>query len=94
MGKTGSSSTGSFIGLMVNSKRVYAKGDLSSCCCQCPHPCGELFLTHASTGGTPTLAASFGSVSCGVTAPLLWVLVCIRFCLHPLKLFPSVLWKS
>ena len=29
MGKTGSSSTGSFIGLMVNSKRVYAKGDLS-----------------------------------------------------------------
>ena len=62
------------------------RGTFLSCCCQCPCPCGQLFLTHASTGGTPTLAGSFGSVSCGVTAPLLWVLVCIRFCLRPLKL--------
>ena len=41
------------------------RGTFLSCCCQCPHPGGELFLTHASTGGIPTLAGSFGSVSCG-----------------------------
>ena len=40
---------------------------------QCPHPCGGPLLTHACTGAPSTLAGSFGSVSCGVTAPLLWV---------------------
>ena len=50
------------------------------CCCQCPLPCGETLLTHACTGDTPTLAGSFGSVSCGVTAPFLWVFVHTRFC--------------
>ena len=36
-------------------------------------------------------------VSCGVTAPLFWVLVCEKFCLCPPwleSLFPPVLWKS
>ena len=54
-------------------------------------------LTHASTGDPPTLAGSFGSVSCGVRAPLLWVLVCAKFCLCPPRLeslFPSALWKA
>ena len=46
---------------------------------QCPHPCGEPLLTQAFTGGRPTLAGSFGSVSYGVTAPLLWVLLCQNF---------------
>ena len=49
---------------------VYAKGAF-----QCPHPCGEPLPTHTSTGAPPTLAGGFGSVSCVVTAPLLWVLV-------------------
>ena len=57
---------------------------------QYPHP-------HASTGSPATLAGSFGSVSCGVTAPLLWVLVRVKFCLcppRPESLFPLILWKS
>ena len=50
-------------------------------------------------GGPPTWAGSFGSVFRGVTAPILCVLVCARFCLCPPKvesLFPlwKVLWKS
>ena len=63
----------------------------------CPLPCGEPLLTHASTGGPPTLANSFGSVSCGVTASLLWILVHPKFFLcHPSleSLSPLVLWKA
>ena len=43
------------------------------------------------------LAGSFGSVSCGVTAPLFWIRVHTKFCLCPSRLeslFPPVLWKS
>ena len=47
------------------------------CCCQCPCPFGKLLLIHASP------ADSFGSVSCGVTAPFFWVLVSTRFYLCP-----------
>ena len=64
---------------------------------QCLRSCGESSLTHTSTGGPATLAGSFGSVSCGVTAPVLWVLVHAKF-LCALQdresLFPSVLWKA
>ena len=52
---------------------------------------------HASTGSPATLAGSFGSVSCGVTAPLLWVLMSVNFCLCPPRLeflLPLILWKS
>ena len=42
--------------------------------------------THTSSRGPPTLAGSFGSVSCGVTAPLFWVLVCAKFCVSPPRL--------
>ena len=48
------------VGLMANSKRVFSKGDL-----QCPCPCGEPLPTHTSTGGPPTLAGGFASVSLG-----------------------------
>ena len=54
------------LGLMATCKRVYAKGNIPNHCCQCSHPCHEPLLTHASTGGPPTPASSFGSVSCGV----------------------------
>ena len=73
------------------------KGTFPDCCCQYSHPCGEPLPTHTSTGDPSTLAGSFGSVSCGVTAPFLWVLVQARFCLCPARLeslFPPVLWKS
>ena len=42
-------------------------------------------LTHTSTGDSPTLESSFGSVF-WVTVPFLWVLVYIRFCLYPPRL--------
>ena len=45
--------------------------------------CGEPLPTRASAGSPPTLAGSFDSVFCEVTALLLWVLVCAKFCLHP-----------
>ena len=64
---------------------------------QCSRPYGELLSTHASTGGPPTVAGSFGSVSCKVSAPLLWVLVHAKFCLYSPRLeslFPSVFWKA
>ena len=61
-------------------------GTFQDSCSQHPHPCGEPLLTHTSTGGPPILAGSFGSVSAGVAAPFLWVLVCTRFCLCPPRL--------
>jgi len=77
--------------LMENSRRVYSEGLFQG------GPSTENLTTQASTGGSPTLTGSFGSVSCGVTAPLLWVLVPEKFCLCPPRqksLFPSVLWKA
>ena len=46
--------------------------------CSCHDSClyGEPLLTHASTGDPPTLAGSFGSVFCGVTAFFLFLVVC------------------
>ena len=79
--------------LMANSKRVYAKGGPS----RASRPCGMPLRAHAFTGGPLILAGSLGSVSCGVTAPLLWVLVHAWFCLYTPKLeslFPPALWKS
>ena len=73
------------------------KGTIPDSCCQQPHYCDEPLLTCASTGHPPTLGGSLGSVSCGVTAPFLWVLVYARFCLYSPRLeslFPPVLWKS
>ena len=64
---------------------------------QCPCPCGEPLPTHTSAGDPPELAGSFESISCGVTAPLLWVLVRAKFCLCTPSLeylFLPVLWKS
>ena len=63
-----------------------------ACCCQCP--CGESLPTQASTGDPSARAGS--SVSCGITAPFLWVLVHAEFCLCPWRLeslFSPVLWK-
>ena len=68
------------------------KGQTGSCsdgqghthiCTQCPWLCSRPLLTHASTGDSWTLTGKSGSVSCGVTAPLSWVLVPISFSLCP-----------
>ena len=60
------------------------------CCTQCPQPCSRPPLTHASSRDSWTLTGKSGSVSCGVTAPFSWVLVCTSFCLCPPRVcFPS-----
>ena len=74
-----------------------ASWSFQDCCSQCPCPCDEPLLTLAFTGDPPTLAGTFGLVSCGVTTPFLLVLVPAQFCLCPPKpesLFPPVPWKS
>ena len=55
---------------------------------QCPQPCSRLPPTQASARNSWTLTGKSESVSCEVTAPFSWVLVCIRFCLFP----PRVCW--
>ena len=57
-----------------------------------PIPVGGPLPALATTGDPPTLAGSFGSVVCGVTAPSLWVLAHRRFwlCLQDCSLcFPQ-----
>ena len=76
----------SVVGLLVTSKRVYAKGDLPRQLLPVTPSLGEPVPTQSSIGDPPTLAGSFGSVSYAVTAPFLSVLVCSRFCLCPLRL--------
>ena len=51
-------------------------------------------MTHASARDSRTCTGKSGSVSCGVTAPFSWVLVCIRFCLCPRRVSVFlVLWN-
>ena len=45
------------------------------CYTQCPQPCSRPPLTHTSPGDSWTPTDKSGAVSCGVTAPLFWVLV-------------------
>ena len=60
------------------------------CSTQGPQACSRPPPTHASAGDCWTLTGKSGSVSCGVTAPFSWVLVCTRFCLCPPEsLFPQ-----
>ena len=60
------------------------------CCIQCPWPCSRPLLTHASAADSWTLIGKSGSVSFGDTVPFSWLLVCMRFCLCPLRVcFPS-----
>ena len=57
------------------------KAPCMDCYTQCPQPCSRPLPTHASTADSWTLLGKSGSVSCGVSAPFFWVLVCTRFCL-------------
>ena len=64
------------------------------CYSQCPQPCSRPTPTHASSGYSWTLLGKSGSVSCGVTAPFSWVLVHMRFCLYPPRVYFPVLLSS
>ena len=69
-------------------------GTFQDCGCQCSWFCDEPLPTDTSTGDPPTLAGRFSSISPGVTAPFLWVLVHARLCaLEDWSLFASVPWK-
>ena len=69
---------------------LFQKVPCSHCCTLCPQPCSRPPPTHASARDSWTLTSKSGSVSCGVTAPFSWVLVCTRFCLCPPRVcFPS-----
>ena len=60
------------------------------CHTQCTRPFSRPPLTHASIWDPWTLMGKSESVSCEVSAPFSWVLVCTRFCLCPPRLyFPS-----
>ena len=60
------------------------------CCSQCPQSGSRPPPTHASTKDNWTLTGKSGSVSCGVTAPFLQVLVHTRYSLDPPRIcFPS-----
>ena len=85
--------------LMETSKRVATKRDLSTAAASAPvpvvSPCGS--TTPRLPQETLQHEQVVWIVSCGVTAPFLWVLVCANFCLCPPRLeslFPQVLWKS
>ena len=69
---------------------LFQKVPCMHCYTQCPQPCSRPPPIHASTRDSWTLTGKSGSVSCGVTAPFSWVLVCTKFCLCP----PSVCFPS
>ena len=57
---------------------------------QCPWSCSRPPLNHTFSGDSWTLTGKSGLVSCEVTAPLSWFLVCTKFCLCPARVcFPS-----
>ena len=85
--------------LMETSKRVATKRDLSTAAASAPvpvvSPCGS--TTPHLPQETLQHEQVVWIVSCGVTAPFLWGLVCANFCLCPPRLeslFPQVPWKS
>ena len=63
------------------------------CYTQCPQSCNRSPQTHAPTGYSWTLPGKSKSISCGVSAPLSWVLVHTRFCLCPPRVYFPVLCK-
>ena len=90
--------TGCMVWLMANSKSVHTKVHLPRQLLLVP-----LYLwlvpanLHLHRRPRQHWQGSFGSVSYGVTAPFLLVLVGAMFCLCPPRLeslFPLVLWKS
>ena len=60
---------------------------------QCTRPCSRPPPTHTFPGDSWTLTGKSGAVSCGVTAPFSWVLMCTRFCLCPPRVCFPVLCK-
>ena len=79
-GNSALGSASSMKGLMVTSKRAYSNGDPPNLMLPMPRAPHWAPANPHLYRSPPTLAGSFGSVSCRVTAPFLWVLVCTKFC--------------
>ena len=60
---------------------------------QGPLLCIRPLLAHGSTGDSWALMGKSRSVSCGVTVPFLWGVVCMKFCLCPPGVYFPVLCK-
>ena len=73
---------------MVELMRITATSCMHHCT-QCSRLCSRPPLTHTSTGDSWTLTGKSGSVSCGVTAPFSWVLVCSVLSVPSQNLFPQ-----
>ena len=81
-------SIGSKAGLVVASNRTYAKGPLPGL--RLPAPLSSRWAAsdpHLHRRPSSTRSAS---VFCVATAPFSWVLVCVRFCLCPLRMLKWV----
>ena len=63
------------------------------CCTQSPQACSRPLLIRTSTGDSWTPTGKSGSVSCGVTTDVSWVLVHTSFCLRPPRVCFPVLRK-
>ena len=57
----------------------FKKVPFTHCHTQCPQHCSRPPSTHASAKDSRTLMGKSGSVTCGVSAPFSWVLVCTSF---------------
>ena len=77
----------STVELMVTSpKRMYVTCRVSQVCCsQSPCLCHRPLLTRATTGDMQTFKCRSGSVFYWGPCSFPWVLVYMRFCLHPLS---------
>ena len=75
-------------------KRTYASCCTSRTVVLSPSSCGRPLLTHSSIRDSRIHRGKSGSVSCVVTAPFSWVLLCARFYLCPPRVSVSpILWK-
>ena len=72
---------------------LFQKVLCTHCCTQCPQHCSRPLPTHASVRDFWTLTGKSESVSCGVTPPSSWVLVCTRFFMYPPRVCFPVLCK-
>ena len=83
--------TGSMVRVKAtSSKRTYANTlCLPRLLLSVPQPHSRPLSTHSFAVDPHTLISKSGSISCGVTAPFLWVLVHTRFCLCSLRVSVS-----
>ena len=76
-----------YVGGNEDNGNLLQKGPCMHYCTQCPQSRSMSPPTHTSARDSYTVMGRSGSVSCGVTAPFFWVLVCTRFFVPSKSLF-------